>query len=122
MVRLGIGGRVLVRSGLSAVRWNKSGLISIEALVFQGGDCGSFPLGLLEACGSFVLPLGSWLCFLGSCRAFGPIRVLLVSGCCGSSGFAARRSWTDPNDPRGHFITKHTGGWLESLSQKPQNI
>ena len=23
---------------------------------------------------------------------------------------------------RGHFITKHTGGWLEGLSQKPQNI
>ena len=24
--------------------------------------------------------------------------------------------------PGGHSITRHTGGWLEGLNQKPQNI
>ena len=43
--------------GLSAVRWNASELISIEALVFWGGACGSFSLGFLGAHRSFVLPL-----------------------------------------------------------------
>ena len=27
-----------------------------------------------------------------------------------------------PPPPRGHSITKHTGGWLEGLNQKPQTI
>ena len=27
-----------------------------------------------------------------------------------------------PHPPGGHSITKHTGGWLEGLNQKPQTI
>ena len=34
----------------------------------------------------------------------------------------SERESTTTVDPRGHSITKHTGLWLEGLSQKPQNI
>ena len=36
-------------------------------------------------------------------RTFGLVCVLLVSGCCGRSGSAALRFWTDPNNPN-HLV------------------
>ena len=53
---------------------------------------GSFPVGLIGACGSLVSPLGSWLCSLGAC--WGVWVGTCAAGCQGVvavSGFGARR-------------------------------